>query len=81
MSRYKDTPLIFELETCHEGSRYIRPLDVPKPDFAEWFGDAYREGKPISPMWTRFPSFATSRIFRRRTITSKSERIRSALAR
>ncbi|HQC49428.1 MAG TPA: aminotransferase class V-fold PLP-dependent enzyme, partial [Bacillota bacterium] len=49
MSRYKDTPLIFELETCHEGSRYIRPLDVPKPDFAEWFGDAYREGKPNIP--------------------------------
>ncbi len=49
MSRYKDTPLIFELETCHEGSRYIRPLDVPKPDFAEWFGDAYREGKPDIP--------------------------------
>ena len=49
MSRYKETPLIFELATSNEGSRYIRPLDVPKPDFSEWFGDAYREGKPNIP--------------------------------
>jgi len=49
MSRYKDTPLIFELETCHEGSRYIRLWTYRSRILPKWFGDAYREGNRISP--------------------------------
>ena len=46
---YKDTPIIFELATKSKASRYIRPLDVPKPDFSSWFGKAYRAEEPNIP--------------------------------
>ncbi len=49
MPKCKHTPLIFELATKGEASRYIRPLDIPKPDFSEWFGKAYRAEKPNIP--------------------------------
>ena len=49
MPKCKHTPLIFEIATKGEASRYIRPLDIPKPDFSEWFGKAYRAEKPNIP--------------------------------
>lgn len=49
MPNCKHTPLIFELGTKGEASRYIKPLDVPKPDFSEWFGKDYNDKKPNIP--------------------------------
>ena len=49
MPQCKHTPLIFELATNSQAGRYIRPLDVPKPDLAAWFGKEYRAEKPNIP--------------------------------
>ncbi len=49
MAKCKHTPLIFELATKGEKSRYIRPLDIPKPDLQQWFGKQYRAEKPNIP--------------------------------
>lgn len=49
MPQCKHTPLIFELATKSQAGRYIRPLDVPKPDFSQWFGKAYGAEKPNIP--------------------------------
>lgn len=49
MPSCKHTPLIFELESRSRAGTYIQPSDVPRPDFAEWFGKDYRSAKPGIP--------------------------------
>lgn len=49
MPSCKHTPLIFELESRSSAGTYIQPSDVPRPDFAEWFGKDYRSAKPGIP--------------------------------
>ena len=49
MPKCKHTPLIFELASKSKAGSYIRPLDVPRPDFSEWFGKDYRRDKPAIP--------------------------------
>ena len=49
MPKCKHTPLIFELASKSKAGQYIRPLDVPKPDLAKWFGNEYRAQRPAIP--------------------------------
>lgn len=49
MPKCKHTPLIFELASQSKAGTYISPLDVPKPDFSQWFGKDYRAEKPAIP--------------------------------
>ncbi len=49
MAMYKHTPLIFELESKSKAGQYIRPNDVPSPNFYEWFGKDYRSEAPAIP--------------------------------
>ncbi len=49
MPKCKHTPLIFELAPQSRAGRYIRPLDVHKPDFGQWFGQGYRAEEPDIP--------------------------------
>ncbi|NLA95490.1 MAG: aminomethyl-transferring glycine dehydrogenase subunit GcvPB, partial [Clostridiaceae bacterium] len=49
MPECKHTPLIFDLASHSRAGQYIRPLDVPKPDFAKWFGKEHRADEPAIP--------------------------------
>ncbi len=46
---YKKTPLIFDMKEDSNPNQLIAPLDVEKPDFAEFFGSQYSDQEPAMP--------------------------------